>query len=169
MKDIKLIIIIILVGVVGIMAGIIIEKRSMNPSALPPIYGPADDGKLAKEYKDKVVAQIIKDNAKDLQKCYFELLENNPATSEGILTILIKVEEDGRISSTRIIKNEFENEEIAHCVSKKIGSYYLAPPPYGINRYISHTLAFKTEATAKEEAKQREKTNKPPKTLPVNP
>lgn len=169
MKDIKLLIIIILVGVVGILTGVLIEKSSIAPATQPPVYGSTDDGKLAKEYKDKVVVQVIKDNAKDLQKCYFELLENNPVTREGILTILIKVEEDGKISSTKIIKNEFSNKEIAHCVTKKIGSYYLAPPPYGINRYISHTLAFKTEANAKKEAERRAETNKPPKMLPVHP
>jgi len=34
-------------------------------------------------------------------------------------------------------------------VADKVKTYFLAPPPFGINRYISHSLAFKSEETAK--------------------
>jgi hypothetical protein len=79
----------------------------------------------------------------------------------------LKVEEDGKISSVQVTKNEFEDESMADCVTKKINGYYLAPPPYGINRNIAHVLAFKTEATAEREAKERQLKNQPPKVLPV--
>jgi hypothetical protein len=130
---------------------------------------PADDGKLAQSYKEKVVVKVIRENAKDLQKCYFELLDKKPAISEGAMDVLIKVEEDGKISSAKITKDQFNDSNFQNCVTKKMESYYLSPPPLGINRYISHVLAFKSEATALKEASERAENSQPPKMLPVRP
>jgi hypothetical protein len=169
--DIKLATIIVLVGVVGVLLGIVLGR---GPSSAPTQttqnsqnFIPADDGKLAKEYKEQVIVGVIRENAKDLQKCYLSYLDKKPKINEGVLNLLLKVEEDGSISSVSITKNEFEDKEMAECVSNKIAHYYLAPPPYGINRNISHVLAFKTEATAEREAKERQLKNQPPKVLPV--
>ena len=171
--DLKLAVIICLVAVVGILVGVVVGKGSgtapSSSSHQAPSFAPADDGKLAKEYKEKVLLKVIRDQAKDLQVCYFALLEKKPKISEGILDYIIKVEEDGRISEAKLIKNEFEDDDMGSCVTKKILSYYLSPPPYGINRFIAHTLAFKSEETAKKEAEERAKNNQPPKVMPVNP
>lgn len=166
--------IIILVGVIGVLLGVLIGKRdSVGPAPAPVSvansFAPADDGKLAKEYKEQVIVKTIRENAKDLQKCYFELLAGKPEVSEGEITILFKVEEDGSISSAKATRNEFANVDFENCVTEKMKSYYLTPPPYGINRNISHVLAFKSEETALKEAKERELKNKPPKMLPVRP
>ncbi len=169
--DIKLIIIIFLVGIIGLLTGLVVGKGStpVSVSSPAPSFAPADDGKLAKEYKEKVLHKVIRDQAKDLQLCYFELLEKKPKISEGILDYVLKVEEDGSISDVKLIKNEFKDDQMGSCVTKKILSYHLAPPPYGINRYIAHSVAFKSEETAKREAQEREKKNQPPKVMPVNP
>jgi len=162
-------IIIILVFTVGILLGaLIFRDNRLGGEISAKQFTPAGDGKLAKEYKRRELIGLIKENAKDIQKCYFEYLNGSPKISEGVLVILIKVEENGKISSMQVTKNEFKNEKMASCLEKKMTSYYLAPPPYGINRYISHSLAFKSEETAKREAEEMAKKNKPPKFLPLN-
>jgi hypothetical protein len=173
--DLKTGIIIVLVGVIGLLLGLVVGKSSA-PSQGPAVaaapvanYGGDADGKLAKEFKEKVLLKVIRDNAKDLQICYFALLEKKPKVSEGVLDYIIQVEEDGKISNVKLIKNEFADGDMAECVTKKLMSYYLSPPPYGINRFIAHTIAFKSEATANKEAKERALKSQPPKVMPVNP
>ncbi|WPU63801.1 AgmX/PglI C-terminal domain-containing protein [Peredibacter starrii] len=163
--DFKITVIIVLVGVIGILTGFIVGRKN-NEIALPATTT-AIDGKLAKEYKEQVLVKTIRENAKDLQQCYFALLDSKPKVTEGSLTVLIKVEEDGKISSAKITKNEFQDPKLEGCVSQKLESYYLAPPPMGINRNISHVLAFKTEETAQKEARAREAKSRPPKLFPV--
>ena len=136
-------------------------------SAAPAMQAPAGDAKLAQTYKEKVVVKKIYDNAKDIQTCYLSYLEAKPKVTEGTMDILLKVEEDGSIGSVKITQNEFENSSFEDSIVKKFSGYFLAPPPLGINRYISHTLAFKSEATALKEAKENAEKNKPPKMLPV--
>lgn len=143
------------------------KNSSMPVQNSQVMQAPADDGKLAQTYKEKVVMKVIHDNAKDLQTCYFDFLGKKPATTEGEMAILFKVEENGSISSVKVTKNGFQDNAFVDCVSKKFESYYLSPPPLGINRYISHVLAFKSEATAEKEAKERAEKSKPPKMLPV--
>jgi hypothetical protein len=155
---------IFLISFVAILLGIIIGKFFSNSA---PTQNPADDGKLAQNYKEKVLVKAIYDNAKDLQKCYFGYLDKKPSVTAGVMNILIKVEENGRISSAEVTKNEFQDNNFASCISKKLESYFLAPPPLGINRYIAHVLAFKSEAEALKEAKERAEKNKPPKMLPI--
>jgi hypothetical protein len=172
--DIKTGIIIVLVGVIGLLLGLVIGKGSApsgQQMAAAPVanYGGDAEGKLAKEFKEKVLLKVIRDNAKDLQVCYFALLEKKTKITEGVLDYIIKVEEDGKISDVKLINNEFGDEDMGECVTKKILSYHLSPPPYGINRFIAHTLAFKSEATAKKEAEERSSKNKPPMVMPVNP
>lgn len=163
--DFKLVTIIVLVGVIGILTGFIVGKS--NNQTVAPATPVAVDGKLAKEYKEQVLIKVIRENAKDLQQCYFDLLGSSPKITEGNLTVLIKVEEDGKISSARVTKNDFQDSKMGTCVSGKLESYYLAPPPIGINRHISHVLAFKTEETALKEARVREEKSRPPKLFPV--
>lgn len=161
--DFKLVIIIVLVGIIGILTGVIIGKSGKTEqSSIAPV-----DAKIAKEYKEQVIVKTIRENAKDLQQCYLDLLATSPKTTEGSVTVLLKVEEDGKISSAKVTKSAFQDQSLESCVSRKLESYYLAPPPYGINRYISHVLAFKTEETAQKEAKMREEKNRPPKLIPV--
>lgn len=157
----------------GLTTGLLIGRApnsspSPAPEATPAAFASADSGKLAKEYKEKVILKVIQENAKDIQKCYLDYLNLKEGITEGLIDILFKVEENGKISNLEITKNEFNNQAMGDCVAKKMSSYYLAPPPYGINRYISHTLAFKSEETAKKEAEERAKNNLPPKVLPVN-
>ena len=162
--DFKLILIIVLVGIIGILTGFIVGRNNNETaqSAVAPV-----EAKVAKEYKEQVLVKTIRENAKDIQECYLALLESGPKMKEGNLTVLIKVEEDGKISSAKVTKNDFLDKGIESCVSKKLESYYLAPPPVGINRFISHNLAFKTEETAEKEAKAREEKKHPPKLFPV--
>lgn len=157
---------------IGILSGILIGRSTSVPAPSQgqnQNFAPADDGKLSREYKEKVVGSMIRDNAKELQKCYLSHLDKKPKIIEGDLNILFKVEEDGKISSASVTKNEFQDNSVSECVISKIQGQFLSPPPYGINRNISHTLSFKTEATAAKEAKERELNSRPPKVLPVNP
>lgn len=147
------------------MAGVLIGKGSMNQ---PTVQGPADE-KMEKAFKDKVISKVIRENAKDLQKCYFNLLDKKPSVTEGDIDILIHLEENGKVSSAELTKNTLNDSQFGDCVVKKVESYYFAPPPIGINRYISHTLSFKSEETALREAKERAEASKPPQMLPVKP
>lgn len=152
--------------VVGVLLGIVIGRKSSSTSSMS---GVADDGKLAQTYKDKVIVKVIRDNAKDLQHCYFAYLKKAPKISEGEMEVLIEVEENGKVASVEVTRSEFKNDTFSDCVSDKIEDYYFSPPPVGINRFISHVLAFKSEETAIREAKERAEKNKPPQMLPVNP
>lgn len=157
-------------AIIGVLIGLIIPRGNNSPSTSAPVASmqmPADDGKLAQSYKEKVIVKTIRDNAKDLQTCYFTLLDKKPSVSEGELVVLFKVEENGEISSVKVTKNDFNDSDFGDCISKKLATYYLTPPPLGINRYISHSLAFKSEETAEKEAKERAEKSKPPKVLPV--
>lgn len=159
----------ILIGIIGILLGIIFGRTTSTTTAPVVNQTPADDGKLAKEYKEKNLVKVIKDNAKSLQVCYFAFLDKKPSVTEGVMDILIKVEEDGKISSARITKDEFIDKDFESCLISKFNNFYLAPPPLGINRYMSHVLAFKSEATALKEEKEWQENNKPPMMLPVGP
>lgn len=165
--DAKSIIIIVLVAVIGVLVGMNLKSSPEPLSAAPAMQAPAGDAKLAQTYKEKVVVKKIYDNAKDIQTCYLAYLETKPTLTEGAMDILLKVEEDGSIGSVKVTHDEFKNSTFEDCIVAKLSSYYLAPPPLGINRYISHTLAFKSEATALKEAKENAEKNKPPKMLPV--
>ncbi len=152
---------------VGILAGILIGQRQSQPPR--NVLAASEEAKFAKEYKEQVVIKTIRENAKEIQQCYLDLLSKNPTIKEGSLTVLFKIEEDGEISSARITKNDFNDSMMAECVSTKLTSYYFAPPPIGINRYISHVLSFKTEETVKKEALERAEKSKLPKVLPIGP
>lgn len=158
--------IIFLVGLVGLLVGILITQKS---SPEPVAYQqPADDGKLSKSYKEENLVAKIRDKAKDLQACYFTYLEISPEVKEGMIKILFKIEENGLVGKVQVTESDFKNSKLSECVLEKFENTYLAPPPLGINRYISHDLAFKLEETALKEAKERELRNRPPKILPVN-
>lgn len=140
-------------------------RNSANQALM---QAPADE-KAAKGFKDKIISKVIRDNAKDIQKCYFEFLNKKPQVSEGEIDILIELKENGKVGSVEVTRNQFNDESFGSCVAEKIDSYFFAPPPIGINRFISHTLAFKSEETALREAKERAEKNKPPMMLPVKP
>lgn len=172
--DFKTAVIIALVAVIGLLAGILIGRSPSGsaPSAQTAIkkesFVPADDGKLAKAYEKDELGKVIRENAKDLQECYFKLLAKKPAINEGTMAVLLKIEEDGKISQAKVTKNELKDEDFGDCISKKLTSYYLAPPPYGINRFISYDLTFQSEETVARQAKEREEKSRPPKILPIN-
>ncbi|MBP9682434.1 MAG: hypothetical protein KBD76_13590 [Bacteriovorax sp.] len=154
-----------LVAVICILAGLLLGKSSTpSPSAYQM---PADDGKLAKSYKEENLVKAIRDNAKILQTCYLAYLDKKPEIKEGVMNILLKVEESGQISEVKITKDQFQNLDFENCLIKKIEKFYLSPPPLGINRYLAHELGFKSEETALKEAKERQEKNRPPKVLPV--
>lgn len=162
----KEIVIIFLVGIICLLGGILISQKS---SIEPAVYQqPADDGKLSKNYKEENLVAKIRDKAKDLQSCYFAYLDTSPEIKEGLIKILFKVEENGLVGKVQVTESDFKNSKLSECVLAKFENTYLAPPPLGINRYISHDLAFKLEETALKEAKERELRNRPPKVLPVN-
>jgi hypothetical protein len=169
--DIKTIIIIILIFIIGILLGFNIKKtESGNTSISSPRenFLPAENGKLSKEYKSKELTSFINKNAAKIQSCYLTYLEKKPTKGEGNLQILIKVEEDGRMSNVRISDNELQDESIANCVIKNFENNYIAPPPIGINHYLTHSLAFKSEENAKKEQEERaKKRDQLPKVLPV--
>lgn len=156
---------IFLVGVIGVLLGLLVGRNSSTTSS--SLQMPADDGKLAKEYKEKNLVKLIRDNAKDIQTCYLDLLKKENKNIEGTLTLLFKLEEDGEISNTKVTGSSFNNNNFESCVTKKFDGLYLSPPPIGINRYISHDLAFKDEQTALKEAEEKKQNSKPPEILPV--
>ncbi|MFP5387378.1 MAG: AgmX/PglI C-terminal domain-containing protein [Bacteriovoracia bacterium] len=146
------------------LTGVLIGKNLVSTSTPSQL----DDGKIAKEYKERSLVKVIRDNAKDLQKCYLDFLATRPTMQEGDIEIVVEVEEDGEIDSAKIIKNDFNNGDFESCLSDKLEDYHLPPPPLGINRYLSHTLSFKSEETALREAKERKEKEKLPKLIPIN-
>ena len=152
-KTISIIILVLVLGIVGGLFGGKYFQRSEVPAS----------AQVLQEYKDDV-AKVIRTNAKDLQTCYNDHLSGNPKIREGKISFIFQVEEDGKVSSTDIIGNEFESEEIKKCVSTKISSYRFPPPPIGVNRYISHTLRFESPESFAERRKKRF-----PKVLPTSP
>lgn len=158
--------ILLLIGLVGLLIGVLITQK---PSQAPVSYQqPADDGKLAKAYKDENLVAKIRSKGESIQECYLTYLTTSPEKKEGVVKILFKIEEDGLIGKTQVTENDFKNSKLEDCILEKFEKTYLAPPPLGINRFISHDLAFKLEETALKEAKERELRNQPPKVLPVN-
>lgn len=166
--DIKIGIIVILVGVLAFLMG---RNSSQNTKSGAPVStaSVAPDGKLAKNYKQKEIVKTIRANAKDLQSCYLTYLEKKGPVNEGVIKILFLLRENGSVSEARTISNEFPDINFGECVASKMKSYHFAPPPLGINRNIIHELAFKTQETAEREAKERLKKNSLPKVLPVGP
>jgi len=157
--DFKTILILILIFIIGILIGINFNKKDDgNSSAFSPRENliPTDNGKLAKEYNSKELIGFIKKNSAKIQTCYVAYLEKKPAIKEGNLQILIKVEEDGHISSIKVTNNALKDENLTNCVIEKFENRYLAPPPYGINRFLSHSLSFKSAESAKKEQAERE-------------
>ena len=144
-----------------------LKNDSHESSSSSAMQAPAGDAKLAQSYKEKVVVRKIYDNAKDIQSCYLDYLEKKPKVTEGAMDILLKIEEDGSIDSVKITQDSFQDNVFEGCIANKLKGHFLSPPPLGINRFISHTLAFKSEAKALKDAKEREEKNKPPKLLPV--
>lgn len=162
----KQIVILALVAIIFLLIGILVTKNSS--SSAPAYQMPADDGKLAKSYKEENLVKKIRENAKELQSCYFQYLDSKPEMQEGVIKLLFKVEENGFIKEIQVTENDFKNKSFEKCVEDKLEDIYLSPPPLGINRFISHEIAFKSEETALKEAKEREEKNQPPKVLPVN-
>jgi hypothetical protein len=154
-----------LVAVICVLLGLLLGRQS--PPASSSYQMPADDGKLAKTYKEENLVKSIRDNAKNLQTCYLSYLEKKPEVKEGTMSLLLKVEESGQVSEVQMTKDQFENKDFENCLIKKIEKFYLSPPPLGINRYIAHELGFKSEETALREVKERQEKNRPPKVLPV--
>lgn len=163
----KNILIVILVGIIGVMAGSLWNKE-LNKNQSGIMQMPASDEKLAKSYKEDNLVKNIRDNAKELQVCYLSYLDTKPGLKEGTMNLLIKVEENGQLSDVQITRDQFENKDFESCLIKKIEKFYFNPPPLGINRYISHELGFKSEETALKESKERLEKNRPPKVLPVD-
>lgn len=165
--DAKSLIIIVLIGllfsIVGYLLGSSGSTSSDQQYALPA------DSKVAKDYKREEIVKTIRDNAKDIQKCYLDYLKIEREQKEGTITVLFLLNEDGSVSKSSVIKNEFSDDEFGQCAAQKIASYHFAPPPLGINRNISHDLAFMTQETAEAMAKERAEQRAMPKVLPVGP
>lgn len=169
--DQKTIVIIVLATALGLTLGLLFGKSKdvtvKTPAPVTP-YSVGDSGKLAKEYKEKSVNRAIFENSKNIQECYLEYLKASPTITEGELVVLFKVEENGEMTELKTTKNEFNNQEFGECVNRKLSQIFLDPPPMGINRYISHTLSFIKEETAKALEEKRKKEKLLPKVLPVN-
>lgn len=151
--DLKTIVIIFLVLIIGLLGGYLVGKN--RTSSAPVIPAPVSK-QVAKEYKDSV-AKVIRENGKDIQKCYVEFLDGKPKIQEGKVDFMMKVLENGKIQTFEIIRNELDNEELSKCIKKFGSSWRLPPPPLGLNPYIPHSLAFKSEKTLKQEAEARKK------------
>lgn len=162
----KNILILILVAIIGTLAGVLLSKN-FSQSSSSAYQMPADDGKLAKAYKEENLVKTIRENAKNLQTCYLEHLAKNPKIKEGVMNLLVKVEENGKLSEVKITKDSFQEIIFEDCLIKKIQKFYLSPPPFGINRYLSYELGFKSEETAQREAKELTEKGRMPKVLPV--
>lgn len=166
MKDKNLIIIVVLVAIIAFLAGKIYTDKSQSNLANNM---PAADGKLLRQYKQKEITRTIRENAKDLQKCYLAYLDKKPQVTEGVIKVLFLLKENGSVEESRIVKSDFPDPTFGTCANDKIKSYYFSPPPFGINRNIDHDLAFKSQETAEREAKEWAEKQKLPKILPVGP
>lgn len=155
--DLKTSIIVILSGLVLFLGGYILGDRSSKPSQK------FENPEIAKQYKD-LVGKDIREFADDISVCYREFLAKVPAIQEGKLDLVIKVKDNGIVEEMEVSKNELGSLELKNCVLKKLSSLRLKPLPAGLNPYISHTLAFKSDETLQKEAEQRK--NRMPKVLP---
>lgn len=166
--DLKTSMIVILVAVVAFLAGKLYTVNT-SQSNLANNMGAAADGKLLRQYKQKEINRTVRENARDLQKCYLAYLEKKPQVSEGVIKILFLLKENGAVEESRVVKSDFPDPEFGKCANEKIKSYYFSPPPFGINRNIDHDLAFKSQETAEREAKEWAEKQKLPRILPVGP
>lgn len=166
--DLKSSVIVILLIVVAFMAGKMYNMNSdrgqqnQNMSSAP-------DPKLIRQFKQKEINRTIRENARDLQKCYLTFLEKKTAITEGVIKVVFQLKENGNVEEIKVVKNDFSDDVFGRCVADKIKTYYFAPPPPGINRNIDHELAFKSQETAEREAKEWAEKQKLPKILPVGP
>lgn len=166
--DIKTSIIVVLIAVVAFLAGKIYTVNTTQSSQANNMAGVADE-KLLRQYKQKEITATIRENAKDLQKCYLAYLEKKPQVTEGVIKVLFLLKENGAVEESRVVKSDFPDPEFGNCTNDKIKTYYFSPPPFGINRNIDHELAFKSQETAEREAKEWAEKQKLPKVLPVGP
>lgn len=168
--DVKTIIIVILIGIIGVISGFMLgNRKSGDNNSVAAANNSVADPKVAKDYKRNEIMKVIRENAKEIQKCYLDHLKNNPPVKEGIVRFIMNLREDGSVESSKITKSDFESEEIGSCSLSIVNKLYFSPPPLGINRTIGHELAFKSEETARMEAEEARKKNALPKVLPVSP
>lgn len=158
----------VLVAVVAFLLGKLYSGNSSQSNLANNMAGVAD-GKLLRQYKQKEISKTVRENARDLQKCYLAYLDKKPQISEGVIKVLFLLKENGAVEESRVVKSDFPDPEFGKCANEKIKSYYFSPPPFGINRNIDHDLAFKSQETAEREAKEWAEKQKLPKILPVGP
>lgn len=167
--DPKTTIIIVLVFIIGILIGMNLSQKStaVNQAEVPKSNSSSENGKIAKEYQLKEFMGFIKKNASKIQTCYLGYLEKKPKITEGDLKILAKVDEDGKMSAVKITQTDLPEDTLSDCVVKKFENLYLGPPPHGINRFLSHTISFKSVESAEKELKEKAaRENKMPLILP---
>lgn len=139
----------------GLLAGMLWSKKNTTTIV-------HDSGKLTESYKAEV-AGVIRDHARDIQSCYLEFLKNKKDVPEGKFSFIVHIEDSGEVTKFDVTKNELD-ESMKDCLKTKIMSYRFTPPPAGINKYISHSLSFKSEESALKEKEAR----KLPKVLPTS-
>lgn len=157
--DIKTGIIFLLSGVIFVLIGYLIGSRSGNHSSEIPA-----DPKVQKEYKDQV-ARSIRSRSSEIKACYIDYLANKPKITEGKVDLVFDVEKNGVINGMESGLNELQDKHIEKCISQALSGLRFPPLPLGMNSFISHTIAFKSEETIKKENEMRK--NLLPKVLPV--
>lgn len=172
--DGKVLIIIVLVGIIGVMAGVLIgQSSSVTQASVQSQVAPAAmsvaDPKVMKDYKKNEIMKVIRENSKEIQVCYKDHLNLKPETTEGMIRFILSLNEDGSVRNAKLIKSDFGESDIGNCSVNILKNLNFAPPPLGINRNISHELAFKSEETARREAEEAKKRSSLPKVLPVVP
>lgn len=155
--DLKTSIIVILSSVILFLSGYILGNQ---PSRHTPRVL---DAESEKKYKDSV-AMDIREFGDAIGGCYRDFLTTKPKVSEGKIDLILKVQENGAVLEIEVAKNELSSDDLKKCVLDKLSSLRLKPLPNGLNPYIAHSLAFKSEATLQKEIEIQK--NRMPKVLP---
>lgn len=158
--DNKTVIIFILSSVIFILIGYLIGSHTINKSSEIPA-----DPKIQSEYKNQV-ARVIRTRSGEIRACYISFLDRKPKTIEGKIDIVFDVQKNGEIREMEWGLNELQDKEIQECTYKALTGLRFPPLPFGMNSFISHTIAFKSEETLKKENESRK--NLLPKILPAN-
>ena len=68
--DVKTIIIVILIGIIGVISGFMLgNRKSGDNNSVAAANNSVADPKVAKDYKRNEIMKVIRENAKEIQKC----------------------------------------------------------------------------------------------------
>ena len=80
-----------------------------------------------------------------------------PATerTEGSLTYVFHLRENGELIEYELANDEFKDMRFSKCIQTALKDLRFLPPPLGINRYIAYEMTFKKDETLRKELEEK--------------